>query len=204
MKKIAIIGNGEHAYHLKDVIEEDSKFVFGGFIGIDNKEENDYLENQIDKIKSDGIDCLAIGIGLMPGNSLQIKNIVTNFIKNNFIFPNIIHYSAVVSPSAKLGQGVVVLENAVIKSMANIGDFCIINTSSVVSHNCNIGEYNHVSLGAKMGGNVRIEHNNFLGINCSLKQGIIIGSNVIIGAGAVVIDNIESNVTLIGNPAKIK
>ena len=29
---------------------------------------------QIDKIKSDGIDCLAIGIGLMPGNSLQIKN----------------------------------------------------------------------------------------------------------------------------------
>lgn len=39
-------------------------------------------------------------------------------------------------------------------------------------------------------------------IEVAIKQGIKIGNNVIVGAGAVVLKNINSNTTFVGNPAK--
>ena len=43
----------------------------------------------------------------------------------------------------------------------------------------------------------------FIGIGATIIQGIIIGKNVTIGAGSVVIDDIPDNVIAVGNPAKL-
>jgi acetyltransferase-like isoleucine patch superfamily enzyme len=42
----------------------------------------------------------------------------------------------------------------------------------------------------------------FIGANSVIKQGICIGKNSIIGAGSVVICNIDDNQVWVGNPAK--
>ena len=42
-----------------------------------------------------------------------------------------------------------------------------------------------------------------IGTGTKIIQHITIGNNTIIGAGAVVIRNIESNVTAVGSPAKV-
>ena len=47
-----------------------------------------------------------------------------------------------------------------------------------------------------------IGDNNFFGINCSVKQHLTIGSNCVIGMGAVVIHDVPDNTTVKGNPAK--
>ena len=39
-------------------------------------------------------------------------------------------------------------------------------------------------------------------INAVIKQGVRVGDNVIIGAGAVVLKDVNSNTTFVGNPAK--
>ena len=41
-----------------------------------------------------------------------------------------------------------------------------------------------------------------IGANAVIKQGVTVGDNVIIGAGAVVLKNVNSNKTFVGNPAK--
>jgi acetyltransferase-like isoleucine patch superfamily enzyme len=43
----------------------------------------------------------------------------------------------------------------------------------------------------------------FIGANAIIMPGIIIGDEVIIGAGSVVTKNIESNSIAVGNPAKV-
>ena len=41
-----------------------------------------------------------------------------------------------------------------------------------------------------------------IGANSVIKQGVKVGDNVIIGAGAVVLKDINSNTDFVGNPAK--
>ena len=44
-------------------------------------------------------------------------------------------------------------------------------------------------------------NNTFIGMNATIRQGLVIGSNSVIGAGAVVTKNVKNNVIVVGNPA---
>lgn len=115
-----------------------------------------------------------------------------------------IHPSAIISPSAQIGEGTVVMPNAVINAESIIGNHCIINSGSIVEHNDIIGDYAHVSVGAKLGGTVSVGKSTWIGIGATVINNINICDNCIIGAGAVVIENILDEGTYIGVPAKRK
>ena len=202
MNKIAIIGTGGFARHIKELVDLNDNFAFCGFIGKKDDVNANYYDCDIEKLRSDDVRHLVNGIGNLSENNKKIIELVNYYINKKFNFPIIIHPSACVSPSASIGNGTLILENAVIKSHSNIGEFCIINTLSIVSHDCSLGNFNHLSLGAKMGGNVKINNNNFFGINSSVIQNVSIGSNVIVGAGSVVINDFGSDLKIVGNPAK--
>ena len=52
-------------------------------------------------------------------------------------------------------------------------------------------------------GSVKIGKNCWISPSSCIKNKIIIGDNVLIGMGAVVIRDVESNSVMIGNPAKL-
>jgi len=52
-------------------------------------------------------------------------------------------------------------------------------------------------------GKIIIKNNVYIGNCCLIMPGVIIGNNVIIGAGSVVTKSIPDNVIVAGNPAKI-
>ena len=54
----------------------------------------------------------------------------------------------------------------------------------------------------KIGG-VELGNNVFVGANTTILPNVKIGDNVIIGANSVITKNIESNVVVVGNPAKV-
>jgi acetyltransferase EpsM len=51
-----------------------------------------------------------------------------------------------------------------------------------------------------LAGNVKVGERTFIGSNSVIKQGIHIGKDVIIGAGAVVLNNIPDGTKVVGNP----
>ena len=118
-------------------------------------------------------------------------------------YPNIIHPSAIVAQSVKLGEGTVLGSNAVVNPFAKIGTGVIVNTASIIEHECILADFSHVAPGAVLCGNVKIGTRSFIGANSVIKQGITIGNDVIVGAGSVVISDIPDNVTVVGNPARI-
>ena len=61
---------------------------------------------------------------------------------------SLIHASAYVSPTAKIGNGTMVLPHACIGTDAAVGEGCIINMHAVVDHDCVIENGVHVCLGA--------------------------------------------------------
>lgn len=119
------------------------------------------------------------------------------------VAPALIHPSAVVSPSAQLGQGTVVMPNVVVNADTVIGDGVIINTGAVVEHDCKIGDYSHICPNAALAGGITVGPYSWIGIGSSVIQLVSIGTSVTVGAGSVVIRDIRDGYTVVGNPTKL-
>ena len=113
-----------------------------------------------------------------------------------------IHPSAVVSPSARIGEGSVVMPRAVINAGAVVGRHCIVNTGAIVEHDNRLEDYVHISPAAALGGTVRVGSGSHIGIGACVRNNISICGGCIIGAGAAVVKNITEPGTYAGVPAR--
>ena len=113
-----------------------------------------------------------------------------------------VHPAAVVSPYARLGEGSVVMPGAVINAGAVVGRHCIVNSGAVVEHDNCLEDYVHVSPAAALGGTVRVGQCSHIGIGAAVRNNISICADAVIGAGAVVVKNIEEAGTYVGVPAR--
>jgi sugar O-acyltransferase (sialic acid O-acetyltransferase NeuD family) len=114
-----------------------------------------------------------------------------------------IHSSAILSPTAKIGDGTVVMQGAIIQADAKIGKHCIINTGASVDHECVIGDYVHVSPHATLCGNVHVGEGSWIGAGTTVIPNLSIGKWCVIGAGSVITENIPDHVLAFGNPCRI-
>jgi len=120
-----------------------------------------------------------------------------------FEIVSLVHPSAIVSSSAVISNGTVVMPNVVINAKSKIGCGVILNSASVIEHENIIGDFVHISPNVALAGEITIKENTHVGIGSNIIQGITIGKNCIIGAGSVVIRNIENNKLCFGNPCKV-
>ncbi|WP_375752261.1 acetyltransferase [Vibrio sp. HN007] len=136
------------------------------------------------------------------GNNATRHRIQQSLKEAGGVFCKLVHPKAIVSKYCSIGEGSVVMANAVINPFAKIGNCCIINTSAVIEHECDIDHAVHVCPSSSLAGNVRVNMESWIGIGSQVKQCINIGENVIVGAGATVVEDVPSNTTVIGTPAR--
>jgi sugar O-acyltransferase (sialic acid O-acetyltransferase NeuD family) len=114
-----------------------------------------------------------------------------------------IHPDAVVSTSARIGDGTVIMARAVVNPDAIIGECAVVNTGAVVEHDCVIGDYAHLSPNSSMGGAARLGALSWLGMSAAIIHGVSVGVGTVVGAGAVVIRDLPDSVVAVGVPARI-
>ena len=114
-----------------------------------------------------------------------------------------IHPSAIISPTATVDKGSVVMQGAVIQTEATIGKHCIINTGATIDHECRIGDYVHVSPNATICGDSEVGEGTWIGAGSTVIQCVKIGKWCVVGAGSVVIHDLPDGVLAVGNPARI-
>ena len=115
---------------------------------------------------------------------------------------NAISRYAMVSPSAVLGDGVVILAGAVVNAAAVVGDGAILNTRCSVDHDVQVGAFAHVSVGVSLAGGVLVGARALLGVGSCVLPNIRIGDDAIVGAGAVVVRDVADGATVVGVPAR--
>lgn len=115
---------------------------------------------------------------------------------------NAIHARSVLSPTARLGRGVLLGPGSVVNANAAIGDGVIVNSGAVVEHDCELGSFSHLAPNATLTGNVKVGCRSLVGAGTVVIPGKVIGSDVTVGAGSVVIENLESGSRFAGNPAR--
>lgn len=188
-----LYGASGHAKVIMDILEA-NQIGIDGLID-DNPEVNELLGYPVFHQRND-LFPLIISIG-----NNQIRRRIAE--KLDVEFGTAIHPSAVVSPSAKIGEGTVVMPGAVINADAVIGKHCIINTGSTIDHECVIEDYCHIAPGVNISGCTTVGEGTWVGVGSCVIQCLHIGKNCMIGAGSVVVKDIPDSVVAFGNPCRV-
>lgn len=118
--------------------------------------------------------------------------------------PNLLHPSALISRSAKLGKGVCIEAFVVLQPNTEIGSNTIIRHHSVVCHNTRVGAHSFIAAHSVIGAYLELEESVFVGLGAIAISGKVqrIGENSVIGAGAVLTKEVAPADVMAGNPAR--
>ena len=196
--KVIIIG----AFHEMVELCEACRYEIAGII--DNHLTGQYHGHRIlgsDAVAGKMQQYSDIPLIITPDNPDKRKTLALYYAKHGFSFANIIHPKALVSRSAIMGKGVVVQYGVNISSNVQIHDFVRINTYANIMHDCSVGNYTTIAPNAVLLGGVTIGERCYVGSNCTILPDRHIADAAIVGAGAVVINNVADKQTVVGNPA---
>jgi sugar O-acyltransferase (sialic acid O-acetyltransferase NeuD family) len=208
MKKIVIIGSGGFAQEVAWLIEEINSYKkewellgyiddyyldrignsYGGYKVIGDL---NYLNSLHDNVY----------VVIAIGNGNVRKNIVEK-IKNKK-FATLIHPNVRMSKSCVINEGSIICSNNVLTVNIEIGKHVIINLNCTIGHSSKIENYVTILPGTNISGDVNIDEYATLGTNSTIIEKKTIGKSSMIGAGTVIIKNVDDDVTVVGNPGKI-
>jgi sugar O-acyltransferase (sialic acid O-acetyltransferase NeuD family) len=192
------LGTGGHACVLSDILlQQDRKIiaiispvvptksrVFEGIPHLLNDEDIHQFDKKNVKLVN--------GIGSIPGKN-QRFSVYHYFKRLGYEFETIIANQAFVSNYATLGEGVQVMAGAIVQTGAIIGANSLVNTGAIIDHDCHIGANNHIAPGVTLSGHVDSEEFVHFGTGVSVTQGVRLGENAVIAAGAIITQDVEKN-----------
>lgn len=160
-------------------------------------------------LESDAIrrttESFAIGIGDNRTRSILAEKL------RHLVFPSVIHpetsFGRGQREVAEAAAGTVIFAGVRISVDVSIGHFCSINLNVTLSHDVELGDFVGVSPGANIAGNVRVGTGSLIGIGAAINQGDDerkreIGPWTVIGSGAVVTNDCDSDSVYVGIPAR--
>lgn len=201
VKEVIVLGAGGHAKVVISTLLE-TNFQIKGILDDDPAKWNQKVLDipvigSIELLKSGNFDQAIIAIG----NNKIRKDIAERY--NDFCrWISIIHPSSYVHPSVEIGKGSVIFAGAVIQPDVKIGNHVIINTGATIDHDCVIEDFVHIAPGVHLAGGVSVGEGALVGIGSSVIPYKRIGKWSIVGAGAVVIQDIPDFTTVVGVPAR--
>jgi UDP-N-acetylbacillosamine N-acetyltransferase len=197
-RPLIIHGAGGHGLVVAEAAEA-AGFTLAGFI--DDAMTGGFL-GEIPIIDPGLMDSAGASIIVAIGDAQTRRRILESHVSAGRETVSIVHPSAVVSPSAKLGKAVFVGPNAVVNVEAQLGDGVIVNSRAIVEHHCVVGAFAHIAPGSALGGGVRVGESTLVGIGASVLPGVSIGSGCTVGAGSVVREDVADGLTVVGSPAR--
>ena len=159
MKNLYILGAGGFGHVIKDMAEQSGKYTKICFLD-DNSDEAVGKLSDLPKF-IDSESCFFVGLG---NNSIRLE-LINKLICLNCEVVSLIHSSAYVSSTAKLGIGCCVLPMAVVNTDS------IINCGAVVDHNCIVNEGVHVCMNAVVKANNEIASLTKVEACCVIERG---------------------------------
>jgi UDP-perosamine 4-acetyltransferase len=204
MGEFVVVGAGGHARACIEVLNEiglKPEFCISHVghqdpvLGIEVLPENE----AIDSLHREGIREFFVAIG---SNQERIR-LAELWTQSGYHLFSIVSPSAHVARSASIGLGVLVMPHTVVGSQVTLNDLSILNTGAIVEHDSDVGYGAHVAPGSVLGGRVSIGHRTLIGIGSTVIDGLSIGEDIVLGAGAVAVRNLTIPGTYVGVPARL-
>lgn len=204
-KNIYIVGSGPYGEVMLELAEICGYNVIGYYDEFDEKQGCTVMGvkviNKLSNLKDEEINGKNF-IVAMGSNENRFK-FMERIKFAGGILPTLIHPSSIISESAIIGDGVYIQSNVTVWTKSKISDYCILSPNVVIAHHSSIGKACLISTQSSVGAYIEIGDMVFVGMGATIVTGLDrVGDNSTIGAGAVVLKNVEANVIYAGIPAK--
>lgn len=144
MKRLLIFGAGGYGRTIADIARQMGAYETIAFLDDQNQAEDILGRFQDFAGFADGETAMYPGIG---DNAIRMAWL-RKLEQLKIPVPTLIHPTAYVSPTAKIGPGTMVLPMAMIATGVTVGAGCIINMGALIDHDTVIGDGVHLSPGA--------------------------------------------------------
>jgi sugar O-acyltransferase (sialic acid O-acetyltransferase NeuD family) len=206
-KKLAIIGAGDLgeliAYHAPSC-----GYTVVGYFD-DTKEIGAFVNgvsvlgglNNVADVFSQGVFThIMVGIGYKHFELR--KNIFDDLVSQQVPLATLVHPSCIIMPDVEIGKGSFLLPGCVLDKGVVLQENVLLNTSVVIAHDTIIGAHSFLAPRVALAGFITIEACCMIGTNATIIDNIHIQSEIIVGAGAVVVRDLKEQGTYVGVPAK--
>src|SRR5690625_249385 len=162
--KIILLGDGGHSRVIQEMVYSKKGYEIAAVLD-DKYKQGFQLNGKIHAPISFiwRLLCNETKIVMAIGNNRVRKEIVKELDLPLEYFISIVHPTAVISTTSKIGRGTVIMPYAVVNAKADIGIHCIINTAAIIEHDNKIGDYAHISPNATLTGNVSVDEGVHIG-----------------------------------------
>lgn len=211
MKKLIIIGGRSGALEVKGIVDDiNRRAPTYDLIGILNDD---------DTMQGESVDGVAIlgrlnKAGTFPTVKyvFAIGSISTQHKRSQIMarlklqpddFESIIHPSAIVNDSAKIGVGCIIHPRTTISNDVSIGRFVVVAVASTIGPYAKLGDYSMVTSHVLVLSNASIGEAAFIGSLTCVLENVTVGAYARIGVGSVVGRDVKEGILAIGNPLRL-
>lgn len=122
------------------------------------------------------------------GDNIVREAWVAAIAKANLPLATVVHPSACVSLSAKIGAGSAIMALAMVGVDAKVGQAVIINANATLDHDASLGDFAHLGVGVQISGGVHVGARAWLQVGCCAGYRVVVADGVQIGPGTVLVD----------------
>jgi sugar O-acyltransferase (sialic acid O-acetyltransferase NeuD family) len=208
-QRIVIVGSSGHAKVVAEIVEREAKCSIAGLIDSFRPAGESAFGYRIlgseralvALMKSDGITGAIVAIGDNWQRARMVRSI--GQLAPRLAFVSAVHPSSALARDVSLGSGTVVMPGAVINPGSCLGQHCIVNTGATVDHDCSLADFASLAPGAVLGGTVTLGDCAAVMLGAQVIHGRRIGAHAVIGAGALVLEDIPEHAIAYGAPARV-
>ncbi len=202
--KLGIYGSGGTGRTVKDIVDLIGKW--DEVVFIDDTVKPDVFKGTrrmpFDQFK-DEYPATEARIVIALGEPKYKKMVFERVKSHGYDLENVIHPTAVVSPSAYLGEGIIAHIGAVISVDTVVEDNVTLQQYALLAHDTKVSAHSQISAFAMVAGHCKVGECTYIGPHAAIKDRIRIGSYDLVGMGAMVMKDVPDFVTVAGNPARV-
>ncbi len=210
MRDIVIFGTGGFAREVHQLIEDinatGQQWYCRGFLDGDAGKHGQSVHGLpvLGGIEYLGTEADDVQVVVAVGNpALRRKVVAAIGAGSGNRFATLVHPRAWVGNRVTIGAGSMLCAGVLVTTDIAIGEHAIVNIGSTIGHDASIGNYVTIAPTVNVSGAVQVGEGVDLGTGSTVIQGRRIGPWSIVGAGSVVVKDVEANVTVVGAPAKM-
>ena len=202
--KLAIYGSGGSGQEIYDLAVRCNSGKWSDIVFVDDFETNDhkYLAKVIrfDALLENKNE---FEVAISLGEPRARKDLFEKLKSCGINLTKLIDPTAIISPSASLGEGVVVFEYSIVHCGVRIGRNCLIQPYTGLGHGTIVGDHCVFSAHFSPAGGCQFGDCVFCGMHSFIKEGLKIGNNAVIAMGAGVFQDVQENSVVVGYPARL-